>query len=127
MTQQEKSKRSDLVGDMLEQPSSRISGALVLIVLGAAFLLRQNNLLPLTANWWALAIFVPAAVMLYNAYTAYNRAEHVTPAVRRQLSSGLVMLVVAVIAATGQWSTLWPLFLIVPGVQMLLGKDQQRA
>ena len=126
MVQQDKPKHSDLVGDMLEKSSSRISGALVMIALGVIFLLMQNNTLRLTGNWWALVIFIPAAVTLYNAYTAYNRDGYVTPAVRSQLSGGLVTLTVAVMAATGLWGTLWPLFLIVPGVLLLLGQDQQK-
>jgi hypothetical protein len=34
MVQQDKPKRNDLVGDVLERPSSRISGTIVLIALG---------------------------------------------------------------------------------------------
>lgn len=126
MAQQEKLKRNDAVNDVLEKTSSRISGALVMIALGVIFLLMQNNTLRLTGNWWALVIFIPAAVALYNAYTAYNRDGQVTPVVRSQLSSGLVGVTIGVIAATGQWETLWPLFLIVPGVLLLLGRDQQK-
>lgn len=127
MVQQDKPKRNDLVGDVLEKPSSRISGAIVLIALGVIFLLTQNNILRLDGNWWAVFIFIPAAAMLYNAYTAYNREKQITPAVRSQLSGGIVVLTVAIIAATGQWGTLWPLFLIVPGVLLLLGRGEQQA
>ncbi len=127
MVQQDKPKRSDLVGDMLEKPSSRISGALVMIALGVVFLLMQNDSLRLNINWWALVIFIPAAVTLYNVYIAYNRDGQLTPAMRNQLSGGLTGLTIGVIAATGQWSTLWPLFMIVPGVMLLLGRDQQKA
>jgi drug/metabolite transporter (DMT)-like permease len=123
---QDKPKRNHLMDDVLEKPSSRISGAVVLIALGVIFLLTQNNLLRLSGNWWALFIFIPAAVMLYNAYTAYNRDKYVTPVVRSQLSGGVIVLTVAVIAATGQWGTLWPLFLIVPGVLLLLVRDKQK-
>ena len=110
-----------------DKQSSRISGALVMIALGVIFLLMQSKLLQLNGNWWALVIFIPAAVALYNAYTAYNRDGQVTPAVRNQLSSGLVGVSIGVVAATGQWGTLWPLFVIIPGVMMLLGRDQQKA
>ncbi len=127
MEQQEKPKRGDLAGDLLEQPSTRISAALVPIAVGVIFLLTQNDLLQLNGRWWALFIFIPAAAMLYNAYTAYNRDGHITPAVRNQVSGGLGTLTVAVIAVTGQWSTLWPLFLIVPGVQILLGRGEPKA
>ena len=114
---EEKEKRDQF----FDNPTTRTSGAIGLIAIGVIFLLTQNDILDLSGNWWAIFIAIPAVFMLYNAFTAYNREQRVTPEVRKNVSGGAMVAVVAVIAATGEWGTLWPLFLIVPGVLMLLG------
>ena len=106
---------------LMDNETGRVTGAIVLIGLGVAFLLAQTGILSLSGNWWALFIALPAIAMLYNAYTNYQKAGHVTSDVRRNISGAAVVGTVAIIALTGQWGTLWPLFLIVPGVMMLLG------
>ena len=111
--------------EFLENPTTRFTGAIVLIGLGVVFLLSQMDILNLSGNWWAIFIALPAAVMLYNAYTAYNRAGHLTAKVRKNVSGGVIVGTVALIAATGQWGRLWPLFLIVPGILWLLGLTRQ--
>jgi hypothetical protein len=90
------------------------------------FLLAQFGMLTLTGNWWALFIAVPAVVLLYSAYVSYNKAGQIDEEVRRQLFGGVIVGMVALIALTGQWGTLWPLFLIVPGVLLLLGGGRER-
>ncbi len=107
--------------DFLEKPATRYTGAIVLILLGVIFLLAQNGILVLSGNWWAIFIALPAVVMLYHAYTAYNREGRVTAEVRKNLSGGAIVGTVAIIAVLGQWDKLWPLFLIVPGTLILLG------
>ena len=118
----EKLKRGD---EFLEKPATRYTGAIVLIVLGVVFLLSQNGIMVLSGNWWAIFIALPAVVMLYHAYTAYNREGRVTSEVRKNLSGGAIVGTVAIIAATDQWDKWWPLFLIVPGVLILLGFMRQ--
>jgi hypothetical protein len=111
--------------DILENPTSRLIGAVALIVLGILFLLSENKLLVLTGNWWALFIAVPALLMLYNAYSAYIRDGHVTANVRKSLSSGVILTLVTIMAATDRWGSLWPLFLIALGVLVLFGFTRQ--
>lgn len=113
-------------GEALENPATRIIAALALIGLGVFFLLNQMNILNLSGNWWAIFIAIPAVAMLYNAYTAYNRDGRITAEVRKNLSGGVIVATVAFIAATNQWGKLWPLFLIVPGVLLLLGLTREK-
>ena len=108
-------------GDLADNPLWQLSGAATLIILGVIFLLWQNGVLNLADNWWAIFIALPAAVMLYSAYLAFNRAGRVTSDVRKYVTGGTIVAVVAFIAATNQWAALWPLFLIVPGILMLFG------
>jgi cytoskeletal protein CcmA (bactofilin family) len=112
-------------GGFMDKQNNRVIGGIVLIGLGVLFLLSQSGLLSLSGNWWAIFIALPAAVMLYNAFTGYQQAGQMTAEVRRNISGGVIVGTVAVIALTGQWGTLWPLFLIVPGVMMLLGFTKQ--
>ncbi len=112
-------------GEFMNNQTNRVTSALVLIGLGVVFLLAQTGLLSLSGNWWAIFIALPAVVMLYNAYSSYQKAGEVTGEVRRNISGGAIIGTVAIIALTGQWGTLWPLFLIVPGVMMLLGFNKQ--
>lgn len=125
----EKPKRSNggfTPNDLLENRKNRLAGALVLIGLGVVFLLSEIDLLDLSGNWWALFIAFPAVVMLYNAYNAYQQEGRITKEVRDNLSGGAMVSTVAIIAFTGLWGTLWPFFLIVPGVLWLvLGSGQQ--
>ena len=121
-----KNKNEYTQGEFLEKPATRITGALVLIGLGVFFLLDQMNILTLSGNWWAIFIAIPAVVMLYNAYTAYNRDGRLTAEVRKNVSGGVIVATVAFIAVTDQWGRLWPLFLIVPGVLWLLGMTREK-
>lgn len=111
--------------DILENPMTRLIGAVALILLGILFLLSENKILVLTGNWWALFIAVPALLMLYNAYSAYNRDGHVTVDVRKNLSGGVILALVAIMAATDRWGSLWPLFLIALGVLVMFGFTRQ--
>ena len=97
------------------------SGAILLIGLGVVFLLVQAGAFDLTGNWWAIFIFFPAAMMLYNAYVEYQREGVVSDEVRKNIGGGVFVGTVAIVAATGEWGKLWPLLLIVLGVLMLFG------
>ena len=112
---------------LLGNQSSRVIGAVVLIGLGVVFLLSQFDVLNLSGNWWALFIAIPAAVMLFRAYSIYSRVGHYSDEVRKNLTGGLIVATVAIIAFTNQWGRLWPLFLIVPGALMLLGRNNEKA
>lgn len=105
----------------MNNQSSRVVGGLVLIGLGVVFLLAQLNIFSLSGNWWAIFIALPASLLLYQAYTAYQETGEITGEVRKNVVGGTIVGTVALIAATGQWETLWPLFLIVPGVLVLFG------
>lgn len=111
--------------DFLENPTTRWIGAVALIVLGILFLLSENKVFLLTGNWWAIFIAIPALLMFYNAYTAYNRDHHTTPDVRKNVTGGVILTLVTIMAATDRWSSLWPLFIIAIGVLILFGFTRQ--
>ena len=56
---------------------------------------------------------------------AYRRAGYLTNSIRGQISGGTMMtLVGAIFLFDLDWGKVWPVFLIVPGVFMLLGVNR---
>jgi cobalamin synthase len=121
MSFEEKEKRTARSGDIMEQPVTRITGAVVLIGLGIFFLLSQSGVLSLQGNWWAIFIALPALSMLYTAYKRYQQDGHVSAEVMNGLSGAIIVGLVAILAAINQWQLLLPLILIVIGVFVFFG------
>ena len=93
----------------------------VLIIVGGLFLL--GNFLPGTvvANWWAAFILIPALYSLNRARRSYQRHGRLTPGGRSSLIGGLLILTVALIFLLGlDWGVVWPVFIIIIGVSILL-------
>jgi hypothetical protein len=107
----------------VDKPEARIAGALALIGMGVVFLLQQNNLLQLD-NWWALFILVPGGISLVYGLVAYRggKRDHQT---RGSITAGTLMMVIGLIFVLElDWGRIWPVFLIIPGVFMLLGLNR---
>lgn len=96
-------------------------GGLVLITIGAIFLLQNTGFLYLQ-NWWALFILIPAIGSFSTAYALYRSNEHrLTSAVRGSLFGGVVFSMLAFAFLFGvNFSIFLPLLLIVIGVGLLL-------
>lgn len=98
--------------------------ALVLIAIGAIFLLQNFGQLPGWGNWWAPFILIPAAGAAGTAWTLYRRADnHLTPAARRAALSAATFTFVAAMFLFGlNWGLLWPVFLIFFGLEALASR-----
>ncbi len=95
-------------------------GAILVIV--GIFLLLQQFTNARFDNWWALFILIPALSSLGGAYALYQRTGQLTSGVISSFFSGLIILAVAVIFFFNlDWATFWPIFLILPGLSILLG------
>ncbi len=99
---------------------------LALLVFGTVklmetFGLRLNFGLNLGFNWWALFMLIPGAIILKNAYDAYQASgQQFTHATRSQLVAGGLLVVLGIVFLLGlSLSNLWPVFLIVGGVAIL--------
>ncbi len=101
--------------------------ALLLIALGAIFLLQNFQVLPVLHNWWALFILLGTAGAWGSAWRIYqNNGRRVTPAVTGAFIGGLFPLAVALIFLFDlSWGTLWPVFLIIAGVAVLVRSMSQ--
>jgi CHASE2 domain-containing sensor protein len=99
--------------------SSQLWIAITLIFIGSVFLV-QNYAGVMIGNWWALFILIPASLTLGAAWSAWRSGLH-PAAVSGPLIGGLMMLSVAAIFMLGlQWSKVWPVFLILIGIGVLV-------
>lgn len=94
---------------------------LVLIGLGIIFLL--NNLTGFQIdNWWALFILIPAVSALGNALRVYRNTGRLGDDGRGSLIGGLILLLVAsTFLFSWNWGFIWPAFLVIGGLGLLLG------
>lgn len=93
----------------------------ILIALGGMFLL--SNVLPGTfvTNWWAVFILIPALYNLNRAWQSYKNNGRLSSGGRSSLVGGLLILTVALIFLLGlDWGVVWPVFIIIIGVGILL-------
>lgn len=101
--------------------SSWIAG-LILILLGAAFLLRNAGYsdFPLK-NWWALFILIPAIGALDSALRLYRSAgNQLNRQARSALLVGLVLTFVTVMFLFDlSWTFFGPLLLILVGIALV--------
>lgn len=96
-------------------------GGVILIVLGITFLLQNLGVLGRDFNWWAIFILIPAIGSMGAAWAAFRRSGgRFNAIVRSSLSSGAIVLAVALMFLFGvNWAVWWPLMLIVPGLALL--------
>lgn len=104
--------------------SGRIVPALVVIAIGAFFLLRNLGIdIPFFdfANWWAWLILAAAVVPLLRAVERYRRVGGVDGDVLQSLLTCAVIVLVALMFILGlSWGRWWPLFVIYGGLCMLV-------
>jgi hypothetical protein len=97
-------------------------GGLVLIVLGAIFLLRNLEIIDIGHRWWALFFLIPIGFALNSASNAYRtNGRKLVPQVLNHLTWGallaVMMLVFLVDASMHVW---WPAFVILAGLLLLV-------
>ncbi len=95
---------------------------LVLILVGA-LILAQNLTDFNLSNWWALFILIPAFSSLVDAWTIFQAERRLNAAVRGPLVTAVaLLLVVAIFLFDPSWGIMWPLFVIIAGVGILLSR-----
>lgn len=95
-------------------------GGAILILIGIILLVGQFTDYHLN-NWWALFILIPAVSAFANAWGEYNRHRRITKGVRGGIVSGIILTFLTLVFLLGlDFSRLWPVFLIVGGLSMLL-------
>jgi membrane-bound ClpP family serine protease len=107
--------------------SSRIGGAIFLMLLGAFFLLQQ--IMPNNLNWWALFIMLPGIILLVEWFSQRNEQIN-------KLVIGVGFMLVGLIFMFSRqinilrdisWSVIWPVLLIIGGVALLLRSNERKS
>jgi hypothetical protein len=95
---------------------------LALIAIGGVFLAEQLIGLQ-SVNWWALILLIPAFGAFDSAASHYRqRGTALSGSVTGSFITGLSLLAVTAIFLFGlNWSTVWPIFIILAGIGALLG------
>jgi hypothetical protein len=96
-----------------------IAGA-ALILLGVIFMAQNLGVFYLS-NWWALFILLPAFGSFAAAWNSYQANGRLTAAGRGSLIGGGILTLIAAVFLFGlDFGLLWPIFLIVGGLVVLL-------
>lgn len=98
-------------------------GGIVLILIGIFFLLGNYGLVAwqLFDNWWALFILIPALGALGNAWRTYQMQGRFTDEVFGSLLGSLLLLCISLVFLLNlEWGRIWPIFLILGGLGILL-------
>ena len=94
---------------------------LILILVGAIFLIGNLTGYELD-NWWALFILFPALSNFSSALNHYRSSGSLDRRVRNELFWGFFFVLLSGAFLLGfSFSLLWPAFLILAGLGMLLG------
>ncbi len=94
----------------------------VLILLGAAFLLENSGYVVFTGNWWAVFIYLAAIASFANAWRSYHATGRFGATATGSLTWGLVFTVVATIFFFNLlWDLWWPVILVAVGVGIVVG------
>lgn len=104
----------------VQRHEGSITWGLILIGVGAFFLLSQTSGLQLH-NWWALFILIPAFHNLNEAWQSYQANGRFNTHARHTLMGGLFIGMVAVFFLFSlSWNLFWPLALILVGIGALI-------
>jgi len=98
-------------------------GGIILILLGGIFLLQNTGMIDRFDNWWALFILIPAIGSFATAWNLYrSEGNQLTGAALGSVIGGVVLTTIAGAFLFG-WGigNLWPVFLIIGGLSILLG------
>ncbi|MCA9935829.1 MAG: hypothetical protein H6662_19135 [Ardenticatenaceae bacterium] len=120
---------NDIATDTKQRPLQRhhhsdgnLVAGVVLVAVGGIFLL--TNLTGLTINnWWALFILIPAFSNFKRVWRGYQANGRLTHSTRGSLTGGFILTLVASVFLFDvmTWDIVWPIFLIILGINALLG------
>lgn len=116
----EKPKRGGRMSRRRAMRGDKLVPGLIMIGLGLIFMLQAFDVFSM--DWgkiWPLFILIPGFVLIFSAWREYAQDGDFD---RGQAFSGVMAILVGLIFFFDwDWGKVWPLFLIVPGLGMLLG------
>ncbi len=95
-------------------------GGAILILIGVIFLVQNVTGFSLR-NWWALFLLIPAITSFGRASSIYQAEGRLTASARGAALGGLALtFLTAIFLFNLNFGALWPMFLILGGVALLL-------
>lgn len=94
---------------------------LILIALGAVFMMQNAGIFPHFNNWWALFLLIPAIGTFAAAWSAYQRdgRQWTAAAITPLIGSLLFLCLTGMLLFEISLGIFWPLLLIVGGLLVL--------
>lgn len=104
----------------MEPSINRFFPGLLLIALGLLFLAQNLGGWQLN-NWWALFILIPAAAAFLQGYQlAQQDGRWSQRALATAFSGSFPLLVAIVFLLNWDWGKVWPLFIVLVGLGLLI-------
>ena len=104
--------------------SRSIVPGLTLILMGSIFLLSNLTGFRIN-NWWALFILIPAFGSISAGWARYREVGRFDRSARSQIfSSVFLIFLAAVFLLDLNFSQIWPVFVILTGLGMLVGANK---
>lgn len=105
------------------QQNYPLMGGVALIIIGGIFMLRNFEVIDIGHNWWALFFLIPIS---YSVSTVWRRRREsdgkFPPEARGALVGAAVLtLVMCIFLFDLNWGVMWPVFLILGGLSIILG------
>jgi hypothetical protein len=105
-------------------PLGGLLGGATLIVIGLAYLARNTLGWELSNHWWAIFMLLPALSALATAWHFFHSEK---PELRQAaygplFGGGFLLLIAAALFFNASWQLVWPLFLIMIGISIIVGR-----
>ncbi len=96
----------------------------IFIILGVLFLLRNLDVIRLGHRWWALFFLIPIFYLFTDILRYRQRSGGGMPREARGPIIGLIVLlfVMSVFLIGMSWALIWPVFIIIGGLAVLLAR-----
>ncbi|MBM3128125.1 MAG: hypothetical protein FJ009_05735 [Chloroflexi bacterium] len=108
-------------------PLSAMTGGLVLIVLGIAFLLAQNQMFGVRwDNFWGVFLIGLGGILLLQALLRALGFGHRRGIIGLVIGAGVLITIGLIPFGGSEWGKWWPLGLIALGVALLLEQFARR-
>lgn len=108
-------------------PVSAMTGGLVLILLGIAFLLAQNQLFGVRwDNFWGVFLIGLGGILLLQAFLRALGFGHRRGIIGLVIGAGVLITIGLIPFGGAEWSRWWPLGLIALGVVLLFEQFSRR-
>jgi len=93
-----------------------------IIVLGIVFLLMNMGIVNLGHRWWSLFFLIPISFLLIDVLRRCKTSGQRLPLEARGSLIGLVTLTVVmfIFLFDLNWGTIWPVFIIIAGLSLIL-------